>query len=217
LSRLRDADGFTLVELLVSMPFLVIILAGLTITLTTLMRSNDQTREEATLQTEARAALDTITTDIRESFVGDGTTPILAASPSSITLESPDRYPTMTSGGVQSSFHLRKLTYTLTARSLQRQYMTSTNTFPAAPPWTFPGQMGAWQTLVGSITNTNVFAYYTDDGIQSSPAVPLTFPINITDGIRAVGVTLSLSTGGTQPKTFTVTDTVALRETDSGS
>jgi len=48
-----------MVELLVAMPVLVIMLAGLTITLTTLMRSNDQTREEATLQTEARAALNT--------------------------------------------------------------------------------------------------------------------------------------------------------------
>jgi len=56
---LRDAEGFTMVELLVAMPVLVIMLAGLTITLTTLMRSNDQTREEATLQTEARAALNT--------------------------------------------------------------------------------------------------------------------------------------------------------------
>jgi len=36
---------------------LTIMLAGLTITLTTLMRSNDQTRQEATLQTEARAAV----------------------------------------------------------------------------------------------------------------------------------------------------------------
>lgn len=206
-----------MVELLVAMPVLVIMLAGLTITLTTLMRSNDQTREEATLQTEARAALNTIVTDIREGFVGDGTTPILSASSTSITFESPDRFPTSTSGGAQTSFHLRKITYTLTGGTLQRQYMTSTNTFPSGPPWTFPTQMGAWQTLVGSITNTDVFRFYTDDGIQMSTPTPLTFPIAVTDGIRAVGVKLTLSTGGSQPKTFTVTDTAALRETDSGS
>jgi hypothetical protein len=206
-----------MVELLVAMPVLIIMLAGLTITLTTFMRSNDQTREEATLQTEARAALGTIVADIRESFVGDGTTPILSASATSLTLESPDRSPTLTSGGTQTSFHLRKLTYSLTSGTLQRQYMTSTNTFPAGPPWTFPAQMGPWQTLVGSITNTDVFRFYTDDGIQLATPTPLTFPIAVTDGIRAVGVKLTLSTGGTQPKTFTVTDTVALRETDSGS
>ena len=206
-----------MIELLVAMPMLIIMLAGLTITLTTLMHSSNQTQEEATLQTEARAALDTVSTDIREGFVGDGTTPILAASATSLTLESPDRSPTVTGGGTQTSFHLRKLTYSLTSGSLQRQFMTSTNTFPAGPPWTFPAQMGPWQTLVGSITNTDVFRFYTDDGIQQATPTPLTFPIAATDGIRAVGVKLTLSTGGTQPKTFTVTDTVALRETDSGS
>lgn len=206
-----------MVELLVAMPVLVIMLAGLTITLTTLMRSNDQTREEATLQTEARAALNTLMTDIREGFVGDGTTPILSANATSITFEAPDRSPTSTSGGTQTSFHLRKITYTLTGATLQRQYMTSTNTFPSGPPWAFPSQMGPWQTLVGSITNTDVFQFYTDDGIQLSPPTALTFPISVTDGIRAVGVKLTLSTGGSQPKKFTVTDTVALRETDSGS
>ena len=34
-------------------------------------------------------------------------------------------------------------------------------------------------------------------------------------GIRAVGIKVSLSTGGSQAKTFTMTERIALRETDS--
>lgn len=213
--RIRDEKGFTLVELLVAMPMLVILLGGLTLTLVHMMRTNDQTQEETTLQSQARATVNTLATDIREAFVGDGTDPVLTATATSITFESPDRYPTTTSGTTESSFHLRKLTYTLTSGALQQQLTTSTNTFPTAPPWAWPGTSGPWTTLVGSVTNTDVFTYYTAAGAQTSPPTALSFPIADTTGIRAVGIKLTLSTLGTQAKTFTVTDLVALRETDS--
>jgi hypothetical protein len=104
---------------------------------------------------------------------------------------------------------------------LQRQYKTSTNTFPTAPTtqaWNFPASMGSWQTVVGqqgSITNTDVFSYYTAAGMQTTPPTPLTFPIASTVGIKAVGVKLTLSTVGSQPDTFTVTDIVSMRQTDN--
>jgi type II secretory pathway pseudopilin PulG len=204
-----------MIELLIVMPMLLILLGGLTLTLTNMMRVNDTTQEEATLQTEARATSETLASDIRQAFVGDGTDPVLSASATSITFESPDRYPTTTSGTTQSSFHLRKITYTLTNGTLQRQLMTSTNTFPSAPPWIWPGGNGAWTTVLGSVTNTDVFTYYTAAGAQASPPTALGFPIADTTGIRAVGIKLSLSTPGPRPKIFTETQTVALRETDS--
>lgn len=197
------------------MPMLLILLGGLTYTLTNMMHANDKIQEQATQQTEARATFSTLASDIRQAFVGDGTDPILSASATSITFESPDRYPTTTVGNNQSSFHLRKITYTLTNGVLQKQFMTSTNVFPAAPPWTWPGANGAWTNVVGSVTNADVFSYYTAAGVQASPPTALAFPIVDTTGVRAVGIKLSFSTGGTQAKTFTETQTVALRETDS--
>lgn len=214
MSRIRTDTGFTLIELLLVMPMLLILLGGLTLTLTNMMHANEKTQEEATLQTEARAAIDSLTSDIRAAYVGDGTDPVLSASATSITFESPDRYPTSTSGSTESSFHLRKLTYTLTNGTLQRQFMTSTNTFPAGPPWTWPGANGPWMPVVGSVTNTDLFTYYTAAGAQASPPTALGFPISDTTGVRAVGIKLTLSTLGSQPKIFTVSDLVALRETD---
>jgi len=85
LTRIRSEKGFTLVELLVVMPMLVILLGGLTLTLVNMMRANNQTQEETTLQAQARAAINTLATDVREAFVGDGTDPVLTATATSIT------------------------------------------------------------------------------------------------------------------------------------
>ena len=213
---IRDERGFTLSELLVVLPMITIVLGGLIVTLTTLMHGNDQTREQLTLQTEARATLTALEADIRSAYVGDGTSPIVSASATSITLDSPDRYPTVVNGTTETSFHLRQITYTIANGTLQRQFLTSTNTFPSGPPWTWSGTPSPQQTLIGfSITNTDVFSYYTADGVQASPPTPLGFPISASSaGIRAVGVKLTLSSGGSQPVRFTVNETIALREMD---
>ena len=78
--------------------------------------------------------------------------------------------------------------------------------------------MGPWATVVGSsnsITNSDVFTYYNAAGAQATPPTPLAFPIADTSGIVAVGVKLTLSTGGSQPTKFTVSDTIAIRGMDN--
>jgi prepilin-type N-terminal cleavage/methylation domain-containing protein len=212
---MREERGFTLIELLVAMPMLVILLAGLSLTLIQLMRSSGQTQQLTTLQTEARSTLATLQTDIRQAFSGDGTPPIVTATATSITFQSPDRSPTTTSGSSQSSFHLRKIVYSLSGGTLSRQFMTSTNVFPTAPPWTWPGSYSTLVPVISSVTNTDVFSYYTVAGAQAVPPTALGFPIADTTGVEAIGVKLSLSTGGTQPKIFTFNETIALRETDT--
>jgi type II secretory pathway component PulJ len=216
--RYGSESGFTLVELMVAMPLMLLVMGGLTIMLTTLNHWGSHTQEETTLQSEARASLNQLEYNIRGAFIGDGTTPILSATATSMTLYAPDGYPATISGTVMSSFHLMKVSYQVTGGMLQRQYMTSTNTYPAGPPWTFSGSMSAWQTILGqanSITNTDVFTYYTAAGAQASPPAPLSFPISDPTGIRAIGINLTLSTGGSQPQTFTVSDIVGLREQDN--
>jgi prepilin-type N-terminal cleavage/methylation domain-containing protein len=215
LRRVRSERGFTLVELLVALPMLTILLLGLSMTLVHLLNSSDKTQKQTLLQTEARATLASLASDIRQAFVGDGTTPFLAGTATSITFVSPDRMPTVTNGTTQTSFHLRKLTYTLSSGTLQRQQTTSTNTFPTAPPWSWPAQLGPVLPALDSITNTDVFTYYTAAGAQASPPTPLALPITDFSGVRAIGIKLTLSTGGSQAKQFTFTQLVALRETDS--
>jgi prepilin-type N-terminal cleavage/methylation domain-containing protein len=218
--RLRGERGFTMIELLVAMPIMLVVMGGLILMLTNVTHWSSETQSETSLQTEARAALNRMEAEIRGTFVGDGTNPIITATGSTITFDTPDTYSTTISGTApnqtESSFHLLQVSYRISNGTLQRQFKSTTNTYPTAPPWTW-GSLGAWSTEVGtvnSITNTtSVFSYYTAAGVQSSPQVPLTFPISDTSGIVAVGVKLTLSTGGSQPEHFTVNDTIAIRGT----
>jgi prepilin-type N-terminal cleavage/methylation domain-containing protein len=247
---LREDQGFTLVELAVAMPIMLIVMGGLVLMLTTLSHWSSQSQEETALQSEARAALTTMEMEIRGAFTGgDGSAPIASASATSITFYSPDEYATTVVGSTQSSFHLREISYRVSNGLLQRQFRTSTNTYPTASclscggstQWTW-GSWSAWVTVLGSVqgaikntanackppnakTPAGVFCYYlntdilnptvvnpqTTTGFSSSNWNPLTFPISDTSGISSVIVTLQLSTGGSQPVSFTVSDTMTIR------
>jgi prepilin-type N-terminal cleavage/methylation domain-containing protein len=219
---IRDERGFSLVELAVAMPIMLIVMTGLLLLLSTITHWSSQTQDVTILQTESRSAMNTMAANIRGAFYGDGVTPeISSATATSITFTTPDEYGTTVVANSESAFHLLTVSYQVTGGMLQRQYKTSTNTFPTAPTtqaWNFPASMGSWQTVVGqqgSITNTDVFSYYTAAGMQTTPPTPLTFPIASTVGIKAVGVKLKLATVGSQPDTFTVTDIVSMRQTDN--
>lgn len=223
---IREERGFTLIELAVAMPIMLIVMGGLVLMLTTITHWSSQTQEQTILQTEARSAMNTLENNIRGAFYGDGITPeISSATATSMTFTTTDEYSTTIVStpvpNTETAFHLLTVSYQVTGGMLQRQFKTSTNTFPTAPStqaWSFPGSMGPWQTVVGqqgSITNTDVFTYYTATGMQTTPPTALTFPIATTVGIKAVGIKMTLSTLGSQPHTFTVTDIVSMRQTDN--
>jgi len=228
LRRLRDNRGFTLVELVVAMPIGLLIIGGMVLMLTTLTHYNNQNQEELTLQTEARSALNVLETQIRGAFYGDGQTAAFSsANATTMTFYTPDEYPGSVSGSVLSSFHLKQVSYRVQTGQLQSQFQTSTNTYPTAPPWTFPGTMSSWTTVIGSagtITNTDVFSYWDSCDAQgtactgaSTPAA-MSMPVSAANlsQIAFVVVKLTLSTvggGGSQPDSFTVTDKIAVRGT----
>lgn len=221
---LRDERGFTLIELAVAMPIMLIVMGGMTLMLTTITHWSSQTQEETTLQTESRAAVNRLETEIRGAFIGNDTPEITAATATSITFTTPDESSTQISGNPPSetAFHLLRVSYQVTNGVLQRRFAASTNTFPTAPTtsaWSF-GATGAWSTVLGQtglghITNTNVFTYYTANGLAGATPTPLTFPITSTTGIKAVGINLTLTTGGSQPDTYRVSDIITLRQTDN--
>ncbi|MES1247039.1 MAG: prepilin-type N-terminal cleavage/methylation domain-containing protein [Actinomycetota bacterium] len=210
--RLADSRGFTLVELVIAMPMLAIVLGGLTVVMLQMNSSSRKQQELATLQTEARSALELMETDVREGFAGDGTGPIRTATATSIEVWSPDNYPLSVSGGTLSSFHDRDITYTVSSGSLTKTIKTSTNTYPnlSSPPWAWG--TSSTTTLLGSISNTDIFTYYTSAGIQANPDVPLTFPISSPYGIVAVGIKLTLTYKGPNPTSFTITGLVSMRD-----
>lgn len=218
----REDSGFTLIELVVAMPIMLIVVGGMTLILTTLMKYNGQNQEKLTLQTEARSAINRMATEIRGVFYGDGvTSPISAATATSITFTTPDEYAATVSAGTLASFHLRQVSYQVSNKLLQRQYRTTGNTYPSAPPWTGWSTMSAWTTVVGSsgsVTNTDVFSYYDQNNCQSTTPTAMTFPIAAAnlDSIACVNVKLTLSTvggSGSQPDSFTVSDLITIRGT----
>ena len=250
--KLRDERGFTLVELAVAMPIMLIVMGGLVIMLTTLTHSSSQSQEETALQSEARSALTTMEMELRGAFTGgDGSPVIAAATATSITFYSPDE--TAADPNTAVSFHLREISYQVSNGLLQRQFRTSTNQYPNASclscggstQWTW-GAWSPWVTVVGATQGTilnvansckpskasipaGVFCFYdgtdilnptllnpqTTVGWSASngtyPWKPQTFPISDTSGITSVIVTLQLSSGGSQPVNFTVSDTMTIR------
>ena len=186
--RLRSERGFTLVEALTTAALLPIVLVALVLMLTTTIHFGDEAASQNTLQTQARAAIERLTGDLRSAYTGSTTSPpIEAMSPTSITFDSPDR---------STPFHLRRISYQLVNGTLQRAYATSTNV--GAPPWAFPTQ-GGWSDELTNVTSTTVFGFYDADGaVTNDPAQ-----------VRSVSVDLTVTTINHRP--FTYSGTVVLR------
>jgi prepilin-type N-terminal cleavage/methylation domain-containing protein len=158
-SRVRHEEGFTLVEMLAAIAVLTLLMAMFAELLSVTVARSGRSREQGSLQTEARAALDEFTTDLRQATCNGANSPVTVATANQITLTSPDR---------ATPYHLRQVSYQLSGANFQRAFSTSSNT--GGPPWTLPA-LGPWQTLVGSITSTSPFTYYDASGaVTTTPA-----------------------------------------------
>ncbi|MBX5474943.1 MAG: hypothetical protein IRZ20_08020 [Thermoleophilia bacterium] len=218
---LREERGLTLVELLVAMPMLTVLLGGLVLALTTLDRWNAQTRERTAQQTAVRAAIDSFVSEVRAAYPvdpGDGLAqPIVTATASALTFYTPDRTPTSADG--TSSFHLREVAYQFTPTQLRRQSVTSSNAYQVltgTTTWSFPGGVfpspTAWVTVLGPPDGAPVsgsFSYFDASGSE------LATPVTNVAAIASIRITISASSGGSQPSTTTFQDTATIRETQS--
>jgi prepilin-type N-terminal cleavage/methylation domain-containing protein len=150
---IRNEGGFTLPELLVGMALLAIVATGFSQMLISTSKTSNRVEEQAMLQNDARSALDRLTSDLREATNAHGTSPVVAATATTLTFDSPDR---------ATPFHLRQISYRLTGGTFQRSALLSTNA--GSWPWTFPAAPAPWTTELDSITSASAFTYYDANG-----------------------------------------------------
>jgi hypothetical protein len=230
LTRLRQEDGFSLTELLVSMPLLVVALAAITGALIVLNNGNNQTTGQLTQQGTFFPTLDEMMQDVRAMMPPTlGGSPLLAADGSSLSFYAPDGLSAQT--GPNSPFHLREVAYRISGGALQREEVPSTNTYTAVTsttPWgNWTSSLGAfpisgfpsstrWVTLLGKGLSSSSpaivsasFTYY--DGNGNSIATPVS-AANIVL-VRTIAVSVTATISGNSSKQTTYTDTATIRET----
>jgi prepilin-type N-terminal cleavage/methylation domain-containing protein len=195
----RDEGGFSLVELLATMAVLGIILAVFATVISTAVTQSTQEQEFGIIQAESRAALEQFARDLRQAYTGvDGSWPIEAISGSSITFLSPQSQRA-------TPFRLQRVQWQLNGTSLQRRFVTTSNTAPAWI-WPTPITSAAWDTRARSIRNTStaVFQGFEDDGTTAT---------TVAADVRFVQITLQASTVGQVSRKSTFTTRISPRMT----
>ncbi len=186
----RRQEGFTLVEMLVSLVLLGILFAVFSLLLGSTIHQSGEIQEEDLLQTEVRGATDRLVQDLRQVYTGDATSPILSIGPSQITFLSPDRG--------SPTFHLRKILYQVTGDHLDRSVARSTTT--TGPPWTFPAYGPAVKQIT-SIADPAVFSSLDANGAATTTA----------SAVRTVTISVLVATGTSAGGRFTYRTSVGLR------
>jgi prepilin-type N-terminal cleavage/methylation domain-containing protein len=190
--RAAAADGFTLVELIVSMGILVIVLGPLASLLTTVSSAGNATMSQDASLTEGSSAVTTIVSDLREAYTSSAAMPaIVTMTATQLTFYAPDR---------QQPFHLREISYRLAGGSLQRAFTVSTNT--GGPPWTIPA-LGGYVTIAGPVGNATVFSYQDANGATT------------TDPTKVSRVLVSISVTPPGGSITTYQESATIRETPS--
>jgi prepilin-type N-terminal cleavage/methylation domain-containing protein len=155
----RDERGFTLSEMLVVIIFLAMIAAAFSMLFSATIRHNSEITEQSVTQGELRAAVDRMTGEAREAYIGDGTPAITAAGSSQVTFTYPER---------TNPFHLVRVSYRISGGNLQRAFEVSTNT--DGPPWAWAvgGTPTNWATYVPNVTSATPFSYYDVSGVSTA-------------------------------------------------
>jgi prepilin-type N-terminal cleavage/methylation domain-containing protein len=194
ITRLRHEDGFSLPEMLVAMSLLGVLFAAFALTMGTTIRVGGEVESSSAIQTEVRAAVDTLAADLRQAYSGsDAVAPIESMSASAIQFFSPDRL---------NPFHLRRIGYQVSSGNLQRRMAVTTDT--DGYPWTFnPAAITSapWRTQARQLQSTSVFTYYNDSGTSTStPAA-----------VRTVGISVTVATQTSPANQYTYKTSVKLR------
>jgi prepilin-type N-terminal cleavage/methylation domain-containing protein len=187
--QLGSEQGFTLIELIISMVIIGVIFAVFSITMGATIRTSSEVQEDSVLQGEVRATVDVIAKDLRQAYTGNGNPGLETMLPAELQFVSPDR---------ATPFHLRRIKFRLSGTEIQRASARSTNT--GSPPWTFPA-LSPYTTQVGSVVNTTIFRYYNSAGVVATQPAD----------VASVTITLTVANPASPSRRFTYATSVAIR------
>lgn len=185
-----DEQGFTVPEMLVTIVLLAIVLAVFGQMLITSSKTSNRILEQTALQAEVRAAIDRLTTDLRQATTTTSASPIGSVSGTAFTFDTPDR---------STPFHLRRISYRIVNGTLERSTTLTTDSDGA--PWVWPGTTGPWIPEVTSITNASPFVFYDANGT----------PTAAVSSVRSLRVTLTVAPKQTQGGSSTYSSLVTIR------
>lgn len=193
LAVIRRRDGFTLVELLVAMGLIGIMAALFSAVVSSAITHDARLSEASSLQTEARAAVERLSRELRQAYTGDSALgPIESMSESSIQF---------LSAGNGNPFPVRRIAYQVSGGNLQRRMAVSSDT--DGPPWSIQ-PLPDWTTVLGSVTSTGVFTYFDSNGAQITN-------MSLTNQVHTVRISLTVTTKNRPQRTLTYTSSVTLR------
>lgn len=180
----RDESGFTLVEMLVTLTVLSVLVTAFSLVFQTTITRSATLTERAALESEGRATVDTLASELRQATCNGQVAPIVAANGTSVTFYTPDR---------KTPYHLREISYTLSGGVLSEKQVTSSDN--DGPPWVIAAIGGAPSvTRVHNITNSPIFDFEDNNGVDLSPGGAAVTATNLPN-VDSATVTLVL-----QPK-----------------
>jgi prepilin-type N-terminal cleavage/methylation domain-containing protein len=190
----RRQDGFTLSEMLAALALIGAMFAMFAAVVSSTIKHDSEVREQTTLQTEVRAAIEMLAGELRQAYSGDDTVaPLESISATQITFLSPDR---------AQPFHMRRISWRLASGKLERAFAASTDTDGA--PWTISA-LGGWARRAGSITNTTLLTY------RDSAGNPLVPSAATADDVHTVGISVTVATVTSPNRPYKYTTSVTLR------
>jgi prepilin-type N-terminal cleavage/methylation domain-containing protein len=189
LRTFRSQAGVTLMELIVTMALMAILGAGMTAAVQMTSHWSTELQDDAVSQNEIRGSFERLVRDLRQAYIGDGSSPIEVMGANDITFLSPDR---------ATPFHLRRISYRLVSGRLERAMATSTDTDGA--PWAIPA-LGPWQKQIGGVVNSTLFVYRDEAG---NPTTSRT-------DVRTVDVTLRVKSTSSAIQRLTYKTSVSIR------
>jgi hypothetical protein len=179
------------------MAVFAIVLGTFSMVMSSTIRHSGEVEQQSNLQVEARAAITTISQDLRQVYDGDdnvATSPIQFIFANQMTFLSPDR---------AQPFHLRRITYRIQGDRLERAFLTSTDT--DGYPWSgISAAPSAYRTVVRDVVNSGtepLFRYLDADGVPTTnPAL-----------ISTIEVMLVVATKTSPTREYTYQSSVTVR------
>jgi prepilin-type N-terminal cleavage/methylation domain-containing protein len=203
-------DGFTLVELLVTITIGLLTMAGAMTLLTGSMRRSDDAQRRADAMQRARVAMDTLTRDLRAQTCVGNATPIVSGNASSVTFYADYFTSTTRVAGAVPNPHRRVL-------ALDAAGVLTETIYPGTDATGSPVTRRLGTRFAGAGTSGALFEYFAFSKTTGKPDTPIA-AINATTAptVARIVVSLEADPTGTQDgrRSTTLTSDVFVRSVD---